>query len=51
MDFVAERALAAAADFEHGWRSGDRRQSHRRDAHLRLGPGLTPSGDDLLAGS
>ena len=51
MDFVAERALAAAADFVHGWRSGDPEAVSLAAMRLSgLGPGLTPSGDDLLAG-
>ena len=50
-DPVARRALSATADLLRGWLAGDRGRVEIAASRLSgLGPGLTPSGDDLLAG-
>ncbi|MDP8921528.1 MAG: DUF2877 domain-containing protein [Chloroflexota bacterium] len=50
-DPITHRALMAAAELVRGWRVGDRQLVQTAATRLSgLGPGLTPSGDDLLAG-
>jgi hypothetical protein len=48
---IVHRALAASAELVRGWHSSDPTASWPPPgASLDFGPGLTPSGDDLLAG-
>ena len=48
---VVQRAVAAADDLVYGWLVGDPARVTAAATRLSgLGPGLTPSGDDLLAG-
>jgi len=50
-DLVVVRAASAVRSLVHAWRGGDTMATAAAARSLSgLGPGLTPSGDDLLAG-